>query len=487
LSAQFKSGQKRITATFLRFPFLISFGVLTILNLWFALHDRTTPYFNGVSAIASPTQAAKAWGWSDSGSYLQMGISQAKFGHLTDDLMWTAIFWPPGMSYLNVFAIKMVGLEGQFIFVMATLTALLWGLVMTLIFNILRSFMRVWIAILVIAILIQTDLYHQYLVRDAVIWSDGYAAAFICLTILFSYIGYSKSRIRYFVLSGFSLAVVAHIRGQYFLVVQFFVVLAVCLVGLYVVSFVYNKVKVLPDFSKNPHDVLKLVTMPLAILSIAAMLTCTPYLLWQKNHIGDLSWDLKGEWHWTSNDAFAVMFNWHKNEDLAGFIRDGGGGTACKVDPQLCAEINLAEYKNASPFSIYDSEPYTAKEFYDLGLRTFLHHPVKWFTIKFPYLLRYWNSKPSIASPSGSDFPNSVLSAFGLLILGASFFARRTRKLWFGPAFIAVVLTGATLAPAYLAHFEVRYLVAVKFIGLCVSCGALGFGLNQGLKKFLSP
>jgi hypothetical protein len=485
LITQMKVGQQNVKAILFRFPFAFSFGFLTVLNLWFALHDRTTPYFNGVSAIANPLQAAKAWGWSDSGSYLQMGIAQAKFGHLPPDLMWTAIFWPPGVSYLNAFAIKMVGLEGQFIFVLATITALLWGLVMALIFSILRIFMRFWIAILVMVAVIQTDLYHQYLVRDALIWSDGYAAAFICLTVLFSYKGHSNSNIKYFALSGFSLAALAYVRGQYFVVVQFSLVLAVGFLGLVLVLYIYNRAKLLPNFLEKISSFSRKVSGPLALLSLVAILTCAPYLLWQKNHVGDISWDLKGEWHWTSTDAFAAMGNWLKAEDQAGFIAQGGGGTACKVDPQLCVMVYLAEYRDKDPFSIYDSEPYTGKEFYAMTLKTFRQHPVQWFKIKFPYLVKYWNSSPAISGPAQSDMTTSVISAIGLAILTVSLFFKRSRKHWFGPASIAVILTGATIGPPYLAHFEVRYLVAVKFIGLMVLLSTSGFGLNRGLNKYL--
>ena len=479
LITQMKVGQQSVKAILFRFPFAFSFGFLTVLNLWFALHDRTTPYFNGVSAIANPLQAAKAWGWSDSGSYLQMGIAQAKFGHLPPDLMWTAIFWPPGMSYLNAFAIKMVGLEGQFIFVLATITALLWALVMALIFNILRSFMRVWIAVLVMVAVIQTDLYHQYLLRVAIIWSDGYAAAFICLTVLFSYKGYSNSRKEYFALSGFSLAALAHVRGQYFVVVQFFLVLAVGFLGLVLVLYMCNKARKLPDFLEKISGFARKVSAPLALLSLVAILTCAPYLLWQKNHLGDLSWDLKGEWHWTSTDAFAVAGNWIKTEDQAGFIAQGGGGTACRVNPQLCAEIDLTESKDNTPFNIYDSQPYTGKQFYEMTLKTFRHHPIKWFKIKFPYLLKYWNSSPAISGPAQSDITTAVVSAVGLAILTVSLFFKRSRRIWFAPVIIAVTLIGASIGPGYLAHFEVRYFASVKLIGLIVFCGTIGFYVNR--------
>ncbi len=487
LLTQVKVGQQSVKAILLRFPFYFSFGFLTVLNLWFALHDRTTPYFNGVTAVANPLQAAKAWGWSDSGSYLQMGIAQAKFGHLPPDLMWTAIFWPPGMGYLNAFAIKMVGLEGQFIFVLATITALLWGLVMALIFNILRIFMRFWIAILVMVAVIQTDLYHQYLVRDAIIWSDGYAAGFICLTILFSYKGYSNSNIKYFALSGFSLAALAYVRGQYFVVIQFFLVLAVGFLGLALVLFLYNRARMLPSFLKKTGSFSRKVSAPLALLSLVAILTCAPYLLWQKNHVGDISWDLKGEWHWTSTDAFAAMGNWIKAEDQAGFIAQGGGGTACKVDPELCEMVYLAEYRDKTPFSIYDSEPYTGEEFYAMTLKTFRQHPVQWFKIKFPYLVKYWNSTPAISGPSQSDLNASVVSAAGLAILAVSLLFKRSRLIWFAPAIITVTLIGATVGPAYLAHLEVRYLASVKLIGLVISLGTVGYWVNcliqSGIRK----
>jgi hypothetical protein len=180
------------------------------------------------------------------------------------------------------------------------------------------------------------------------------------------------------------------------------------------------------------------------------------------------------------------MSNWRTYESQAGFVQEGGGGTACRVDPQLCTKINIVESQSPSPFNIYDSEPYSAKEFRDFGLKTLREHPVKWFTIKFPYFLKYWNSTPSIATPSGTDFPNSILSAFGLLILGATFFARTIRKLWLGPASLGVVLMGATIMPPFLAHFEVRYLVASKLVGIIIFFGALGFSLNQGLKKILA-
>jgi hypothetical protein len=55
------AAQQQIAKTFFRFPFVFSFSAFTVLNLWFAMHDRTTPYFDGVSAIANSRRPTGAW------------------------------------------------------------------------------------------------------------------------------------------------------------------------------------------------------------------------------------------------------------------------------------------------------------------------------------------------------------------------------------------------------------------------------------------
>lgn len=468
---------------YLRQQFWYNIVFFFSINLWFAIHDQTSTSFNGVNVFSTATNATPIWGWSDAGSYLQMGIAQAEFGRLTEDLMWTATFWPPGMSYLNAFAIKMVGLEGPFIIVLATITALLWGLVMALILKVLRAFMRTWIALLAVASVIQTDLYHQYLVRDAIIWSDGYAAAFMCLTILFSYFGYSKSKIQYFALSGFSLAGLSYIRGQYFVVVQFFVVLAVCLVGLNLLFFAINKLWGFGLVRSKNLSFLRLLSAPLLLLSITSLLVCFPYLLWQKNNVGDISWDLKGKWHWTSTDAFAAATNWNYPNQLAGFVDGGGGGTACRVDPVLCATIHTAENATATPFNIYDDQPFTAKQFSDMALKTLMQNPHKWLSVKFPYLVKYWDSRPAVSSPIQSDFPTSELSALGLLILSTLIFVKKIRENFLIVLLTTVVLIGATIGPPFWAHFEVRFLVFIKLTGLIVFFVTTAFLIDRGISK----
>jgi len=86
------------------------------------------------------------------------------------------------------------------------------------------------------------------------------------------------------------------------------------------------------------------------------------------------------------------------------------------------------ENSSPTPFNIYDSQPFTGKDFSNMTFQTFRQHPVRWFTIKFPYFLKYWDLRPAIASPSTTDFPTSEMSAVGLLVLAASFFSKRSQK-----------------------------------------------------------
>ena len=454
------------------------------MNLWFALHDRNSSFFNGVNALSTTSQATKAWGWSDSGSYLQMGIAEARFGHLTPELMWTANFWPPGMSYVYAFAIKLVGLEGQFIFVLAALTAFLWAFILALLLKTSQWFMKYWIALVAIALLVQTDLYHEYLVRDAIIWSDGYAAGFLCLSLIFTVLGSKTLRKFYFIASGVSLAILIHLRGQYFVSLQILGVMTLVFGIIWSVITCLRSCKHTAYFYQRKDALLQRVFLPFLLIFIVSFTACLPYLFWQKSNIGDLSWDLKGKWHWTSTEAFAVAGNWYSADDMAGFISQGGGGTACKVDQVLCAKINRAEKDTATPFNIYDETPYSTREFSKMTRSTFTKHPIKWFIKKSPYVYRYWISSPAITSPTTPNYIAATVSAIGLVTLVVASLFRPLRNQYLVPIFMSIVMIGLTVGPPYLAHFEVRYLVAVKLIGLISFLGYSGFFLTQLMARW---
>jgi hypothetical protein len=470
---------------YFKHPFLYNFGFLFFLNLWFSLHDRSSPIFNGVNALSTPAQAEQAWGMSDAGSYLKMGMAQAKFGDLPPDLLWAAGFWPPGMSYLHKYSINIVGSNGSFILVLATITALLWASVLSFLLKIFQKFMGWWIATAMIFAIIQTDFYHEYLVRDAIIWSDGYTSGLMCLTIIFSYLGSKNSKFFCYVASGISLAAVIYMRGQYFASLKILGAFTILIGIVLLVIRLFNSIHPSENSKSNQRYVFLKVFVPLLLTTAISLSACAPYLLWREDKFGDISWDLSGKWHWTNGEAFAYYSNWQMQKDISGFAWEGGAGTACKVDEILCRTVNRIEGSSPGAFIIYDETPFSSRDFYEMTKSTFLNHPIKWFTIKFPFFIRYWISGPALATPGPSNILFAAFSAVGLgilLVLPLFKYMRRNQLI---PILLSMILVGLTLLPPYIGHLEVRYLFPAKVIGIVVFVGLFGTFANYLTKKFV--
>jgi hypothetical protein len=472
-----------VQSRYLRHQFSFNFLFLFVMNLWLALRDGDSTYFNGVNAYSTSMEATKVWGWSDSGSYLQMGLSQVKFGELTPDLMWTASFWPPGMSYIYALAIKVVGFEGQFIYILALITALLWSLVLSLLIKVFEEFMRWWIAIALVFAIIQTDFYYEYLVRDAVIWSDGYSAAGLLLTLIISYFGVRKTKYRYFVVAGAPLAFTIYVRGQYFSSLKLigaltFLIWTIWLTSKVLVSF--RSIKFIPHISWFKA---KSLILPLTLILTVSFTACLPYLLWQKDKLGNPSWDLSGNWYWTNGAAMTFPTNWRFQNDIAGFVWEGGGGTACKVDTRSCEAINTLEINTGAPFNIYDEKGYSSRDFYEMTRSTLFSHPISWFSNKAPYFYRYWISGPAVSSPTTSNYLFAMFSAVGLGLLCFSLCLKTLRQHFLIPSLLSYIFMGLTFVPPYIAHLEVRYLVPAKLLGIVVFVGASGAFANRMVTK----
>ena len=416
-----------------------------------------------------------------------MGLSQAKFGYLTPDLLWTAGMWPPGMSYIYKFSFKIVGLDGPFILVLATITAFLWASVLSLLLKIFQEFMSWWIAAIMVITIIQTDLYHEYLVRDAIIWSDGFGAGLLTLTLIFSYLGSQKSNYYFFSASGISLAAVIYLRAQYFSLINFLGALTI-LVGIFLLASRFlTSIWPFKSMKLNQKYISKQLFLPLLLITTVTFSACAPYLLWQKNTFGDRSWDLDGDWHWTSYAPFVYMNNWRTSTDVGGYLANGGG-TACQVDKELCENVNRIEKNSESPFNIYDEAPYNSRDYYEMTKSTLVNHPFKWFAHKFPYFYRYWISGTSginPATPGESNILFALFSATGLGMLFVLPLFKFARKNFPTTVVLSIIFIGLTLLPPYIGHLEVRYLVFTKLIGIVLLVGALGILINQSVKKFM--
>lgn len=460
--------------------FVIFFGV----NLWFAFSDRQGTHFQGVSVSATASQASKVWGWSDAGSYLQMGLSLTQTGGISEDLRWTLSFWPPGMATIMSIALKTVGLGGQFIVFLLALNCFLIAILFALVWRLIRRHLSSLFSFLGISLLYSTELVRVYLLRDSVIWSDGWAASFLSLSIVLaiSSIG-ARHRILWIVGSGLTAGIAIYIRGQYFSMIELALWLNVFACGIYFLRkllMFFTKRKTL---SSTRVGALRQSLVGFAVWTFSLVVACAPYAVWRASTIGDIPWDTKGKLTWTSTESFAMMFNWIDPEDQAEFIREGGGGTACVINRRKCDEISKLESSQDSPFSIYDSTPVSASKYKKLTFRTLLSKPLEWAQYKFPIFLRYWFSEPTITTPGKSQPLTGLLALVGLAIGAVLPFARRKFFELALPISVLLVALAATFAPPFLAHFEVRYLVWPKFVGLLIASISLTHLITKSLTR----
>jgi len=338
---------------------------------------------------------------------------------------------------------------------------------------VLRQVIHWSAAIVIVLLTVGFDLFKDFLLGTAIVYSDSITAALLTISLSSTLLSLRNTMpMVWITMSGTSLAAAAHFRGQYFFAIQGIFVLALITGFLFLGSAILKRT----GRSKISHQVSKFVDLRLFVLGVVAFTLCIPNLVARERQLGDIPWDTVGRYHWTSTEAFAVAGNWMYEEDLAGFVAAGGQGTACKVDPIKCLEINTIEKNSEQPFSIYDDEPYSATEFQKMVRKTFVSHPLKWAEIKTPYFLKFWYSEPSVASAVGSQKIMGTWTLLGLLaaILIATYTLLLSHQRRVGAIlFFAIVF--ATLLPPYMAHYETRYLVFTKIIGFLTSAMVIAY------------
>ncbi len=134
------------------------------------------------------------------------------------------------------------------------------------------------------------------------------------------------------------------------------------------------------------------------------------------------------------------------------WIVAGAGNLVCRIDPTTCGDTVNAK---------------------KLFFRTFIRHPVEWYTYKFAAIGKYWFSSlrnwsdVKINSTSMDIVTNRILLIAIIAFVALSF----TRKMRSHPSWLLLMWFNISLFSAYilifsLAHFEVRYFYFPKIVGM---------------------
>jgi hypothetical protein len=422
--------------------------------------------FNGVPLYATPELALEKWGGSDAGWYLRAGQSLAVNGVITEDLRFTKNLWPPGMPFLNSISIKIVGEQGPFIVILLLVHLVLWSLALSLVTVVLCRYINRIAASAILLVFIASDIFDDFLLGAAIVYTDSICAALLLISSCSALLITPNRRSWKFIpLTVLGLAGAAYFRGQYYFSVQLMLAISVVVSILALLVFVLQKTN-LENQSRVLAALRNQCDWKIIAVGVACFLLCVPNLIARDRQFGDIPWDTNGRYHWSVTESFAMSTNWMYSSDIEGFVADGGHGTACKVDPAKCKEINSREESSENPFTVYDAEPYSASEFRKMVLDTLVRHPFEWAKIKGPFFFKFWYSEPSSNIFFGAQtfMGTWTFLGFGASVLTAIWWLVRVRGLRLGSSvFLSIVV--ATLLPPWISHYEARYLIFPKVIG----------------------
>jgi hypothetical protein len=306
-----------------------------------------------------------------------------------------------------------------------------------------------------IAIFQLLPLWRDYLVGTGALYSDGLTAALLILAVCTVSRESTDlaSALRAATVCGGALALATYLRGQYSLAA----LLLICIAGGFFLTralqFVLGARRVGGVRSRR----LKWSATQFAIIALTLIVAMSPFWIWRHLVDGGANlpeWSTGGRTTWTLTDAFAYEANWRREDQLAGFIAEGGHGAACIIEPSVCDLIH-DEAAIGGGFDIYSGIPKTAREYQALVVSSILNNPWRWVQFKAPFFAEYFGSTYTVASPSSSSFIRLFIRVAGLVIAGL-FIVRDAAMTGIA---VAAVTSIATLGPPFVSHLEVRYLL----------------------------
>jgi len=458
-----------------------------VISVHSSISNHKGQIWNGFGLEATWGEASASWGWSDPGTYLKTGSSLIVNGGLTEEFHWVAHLWTLGTPGLFASSLYIVGIGGQFMVPILALALASWYISLNIFSKACTNIgLHPIASSTAISLFILTPMFREYLIGRSLIYSDGMSIVGLFFVVVKTWQlslnskdsnGKSKSGIlnssSNHMLAGVVLGLVVLFRHQYFLTVQILIFSFLLLVLYFMYIFfakTVSRVGPVRRYEERKSSLLKLL-WHMALMIFGTLLIIAPYSVWKANKFGDIPWDTGGKYVLTSTEGLGFMANWGIRDDFPDFIREGGQGTACIVDPIRCEEIQRSEIESGDPFNIYDDEPYTASDYRSFTVETFFNSPIAWTFDRMPYFLDFFGRDPISNSPGGwKSVPYlASLAVFGsaglfqMLYQSRSQNDRRILGLYLPLAVLAGVIV-ATFLPPFVAHYETRYLVPLRVL-----------------------
>lgn len=381
-------------------------------------------------------------------SFAIAAIDIAENGWVSSANEWILNLWPPGFILLEALILKVMGSNVPVILVLQILAAGLFSIILLLLYNLIKTSVNNWLALILPLFIFVFPVSRVFLLQPTGIsLGESFAIGFFLLSVLLAFRSNSLSSIRYAVFAGIFLAMSAYFRSQ-------FEIILLALTGWGILLVIAIKYTGLRNFIEP--KLAKSVLTTITIMLLVAHITTVPWRTYHWIHQG------KPLWVMTSDITFgnSVLSSEYLKQKHGGFVVEGAGTLVCRIDPTTCGDTANAK---------------------KLFFKTFVEHPVEWYSIKLNVIGKYWFS--SVKNWGTVKFQSTAtdtilngLILFALILLILLLFARNIRShgLW-----ILLVWFNTSLISAYMlifsfAHFEVRYFyfpkIAIIFMFIIIGC-----------------
>ena len=416
------------------------FLILLSIALWVRDIPNQPDSFTTLQQIS--TGAA---GNNDPGYFATAAIDIAETGRIRMANEWVFNLWPPGFILMEVLIIKVLGPETPMILVLQILAVVLFSIVLVLLYDILNAHVKSRVAAMTLPLIIFAfPVSRVFLLQPkAVTFGESFAIGFFLICVLLAFRAVERQSLRYAAYAGLCLALSAYFRSQF----EFILLVLTGWGILLVISMRLTRLRKSID-----PKLLKPVVKTIVIVLLVAHTATIPWRAyrWMYFYQGSPRWVVSTDLMYRNS----VMTSEHLVSIAGGFVVDGGGNLVCRIDPATCGDTANAK---------------------DLFIRTFIKHPLEWYSLKFDVIGEYWFSSVQNFGGVGKKATSMDIVTNGLLLIAliTLFALSFTRKVRSHVSWILLTWFNISLFSAYalifsLAHFEVRYFYFPKIVGLAM-------------------
>jgi hypothetical protein len=412
-----------------------------LILLAIALWVRDVPNQPDAFATTLPLLIQTSEFYRDPVSFATAALDIAAHGWISPENDWILNLWPPGFVLLEALIVKIVGQQGPSIFVLQLAAAALFAGFMTLVYQLLRPGLGRWLALLLPMVIFVFPMARLFLLEpQGVVLGESYAIGFFLIGVVCTVFATRQNTLRRAAYAGASIALAAYFRSQFEVLL-----LSLSFWGVLLVAWLAAR-RYRSPLAKGNSDSMRNLVMTIVVTLIVAHALTLPWRIYHWVHQRSVSW--------VQTSSLIFINSVRTSEDLernhGDFIVAGAGNLTCRIDPSTCGHTDEARA---------------------LFMRTFLNHPIEWYSLKLAVIGPYWFSSIehfSVASPPGplEVFTNAIL----LVLLAGLAAIVCIPAAWRQPFGLLSLWLDIAIFSAYgllfsLTHFEVRYFYFPKIYG----------------------